>query len=311
MDKEQAKFILESFRPDGADATDADFAEALELAASDRELGEWLADERAADAEFAMALGELEIPEQLRQNIFNVMHGGFSEDPEIDRELDVLFQDGLADVEPPEGLREQILTAMSVQAGGDKVTAMPERKKARGFRFFRMASVAAALILGVFMALQMTKNLDGLIDSYDVQMEVGEVLNATDFSVDHPGKSVNELNTWLVNHQVPSAEVLPAGIRDLEAVGCKKVRLPGEKHASLVCFKGGPTGSVHLIVMENKYVRDNKDLPLIDQVKKDDCYHCSATDWNVIRWRDEKQTYVLLARHSGGKKQKNEMLRYF
>ena len=29
MDREQAKFILQSFRPDGADASDADFAEAF------------------------------------------------------------------------------------------------------------------------------------------------------------------------------------------------------------------------------------------------------------------------------------------
>ena len=60
MDKEQAKFILQSFRPDGADASDADFAEALEFAARDRELGEWLASERAADAQFANALGHTE-----------------------------------------------------------------------------------------------------------------------------------------------------------------------------------------------------------------------------------------------------------
>ena len=29
MDKQEAKFILQSFRPDGADAGDADFADAL------------------------------------------------------------------------------------------------------------------------------------------------------------------------------------------------------------------------------------------------------------------------------------------
>ena len=55
MDKEQAKFILQSFRPDGADAQDPDFAEALALAAQDRELGDWLASERAQDAAFAAA----------------------------------------------------------------------------------------------------------------------------------------------------------------------------------------------------------------------------------------------------------------
>ncbi len=39
MDKERAKFVLQSFRPDGADVDDIDFAEALVLATKDRELG--------------------------------------------------------------------------------------------------------------------------------------------------------------------------------------------------------------------------------------------------------------------------------
>ena len=53
MDKEQAKFILESFRPDGADAHDETFAAALQLAVEDRDLCEWLTHERSTDAKFA------------------------------------------------------------------------------------------------------------------------------------------------------------------------------------------------------------------------------------------------------------------
>ncbi len=53
MDKEEARFILRCFRPDGADAENPDFAQALGWAAKDRELGEWLARERACDAGFA------------------------------------------------------------------------------------------------------------------------------------------------------------------------------------------------------------------------------------------------------------------
>ncbi len=69
MDNEQARFILRSFRPDGADAGDPDFAEALKLAMENRELGEWLASERAFDAEFANALGTVDLPENLREDI--------------------------------------------------------------------------------------------------------------------------------------------------------------------------------------------------------------------------------------------------
>jgi len=59
MDKEEARFILRCFRPDGADAENPDFAEALAWAAKDRELGEWLARERARDADFASALSSV------------------------------------------------------------------------------------------------------------------------------------------------------------------------------------------------------------------------------------------------------------
>ncbi|MEI7928288.1 MAG: hypothetical protein WCH40_07030 [Verrucomicrobiales bacterium] len=59
MNKEQARFILHSFRPDGADAADSDFAQALHLAAEDRELGEWLARERARDAEVSRGIVHL------------------------------------------------------------------------------------------------------------------------------------------------------------------------------------------------------------------------------------------------------------
>ena len=46
MDREQARFILQSLRPDGTDVASADFEEALIVAAQDSVLGEWLAAER-------------------------------------------------------------------------------------------------------------------------------------------------------------------------------------------------------------------------------------------------------------------------
>ena len=75
MDREQARFVLQSFRPDGADAGDPDFAEALKLALENRELGEWLASERAFDAEFAIALSSVDLPGNLREDIFACLAG--------------------------------------------------------------------------------------------------------------------------------------------------------------------------------------------------------------------------------------------
>lgn len=309
MDKEQAKFILQSFRPDGADASNKDFKEALELATRDRELGAWLAEERATDAGFAEALGHVEIPEQLRQDILAVMHGEQASDPELDQEMDALFQDSLADVEPPEGLRDQILTAMQVQqSGASNVTQMPSARRKSPRRFFSIAAIAAALVLGAFLAVQVTGNRDhGPLASYEVQQTAGNLLNAS-FQLDERSPDVNELNTWLVSHEMPSASDLPEPLRKMKSIGCKKIKLPGDKVASLVCFTTDSGGRVHLIIVRNTDLSDDN-LPTKDKVKESDCYHCPTTDWNVARWKDSKHTFILMSKQDEA--QKNDMLRYF
>ncbi len=307
MDKEQAKFILQSFRPDGADASDADFAEALELAASDRELGEWLADERAADAEFAAALSYVEIPEELRQQILSVMHGEKLGDPELDQEFDSLLQDGFADVQPPEGLRDQILAAMEVQLGGGKVTAMPSARSGNMRRFLSVAAVAAAIVLGVFVAFQVTSNDDERLASYEVQQAAGNLLNAN-FQLDEKSDNIVNINRWLVSKDLPSTTRLPARLQKMKSMGCKMIKLPGDKRASMVCFTEDSGGSVHLVIIKNEDVKD-AELPTMDKVREDDCYHCPKTDWNVARWKDSEHTFILMARNQKGRK--NELLRYF
>ncbi|MFK7909117.1 MAG: hypothetical protein AB8F34_00800 [Akkermansiaceae bacterium] len=307
MDNEKAKFILQSFRPDGADASDADFAEALEHAARDRELGEWLAAERAADAQFASALGLVEIPEELRQHILSVMRGEKPGDPELDREMDALLQSGLADVQPPEGLRDQILAAMTIQSEDKKVTPMPTKKTISIRRFLSVASVAAALVLGVFLALQLTSDDDKLLATYDVQQTAGQLLNAK-FQFDEKSENIANINTWLVSNDLPSSTQLPSGLKELKSMGCKKIILPGDKFASLVCFSSDSEGSVHLVIVKNEDVKDS-DLPAMDKVREEDCYHCPKTDWNVARWKDSEHTFILMSRNE--KARKNELLRYF
>ena len=308
MDKEQAQFILQSFRPDGADASNADFTEALELAARDRELGAWLAAERAADAEFAAALNYVEIPEELRQHILAVMHGEKPGDPELEKEMDILFQGGLADVEPPAGLRDQILAVMHVQQDEAKVTHFPAAQVNRSRRFLRVAAVAAALVLGAFLALQITETGDNnRVATYEAQLAVGEFLNA-DFQLDQKGENISNINTWLISHNLPAPSALPSRLKSMKSLGCKEIILPGDKRASLVCFSADSGGSVHLIVLKNEDVEDS-DLPAMDKVREKDCYHCPKTDWHVARWQDREHTFILMSRCQ--KSGKSELLRYF
>ena len=313
MDKEQAKFILCSFRPDGQDSTDADFKEALQLAVEDRGLGEWLADERAADAEFAAALCEIEIPEQLRLSLLAVMRGESPEDPSLHKEMDNLLSGALAGVEPPSGLRDQIIAAMEVEKTARNQEA--ESKVIPGVfnrrKWLGVAAVAAALVLGAFLAFQV--NIGGetkTLASYEIQQTAGRVLNAG-ITFDMADSNSTHLTSWLAEHKLPtlaSVSELPPGLRGMKSRGCKKIKLAGGKVASMVCFVVGEKKTAHLVIVNNEDVSD-LDLPSTDRVSISDCYNCSVTQYNVVRWRDDKHTFILLAKADAVSK--SELINYF
>ena len=69
MDKYNARFVLQSIRPNGADATEPEFAEALEAARIDPELGSQFAAEQAMDRIIASKLAALPVPDGLCDSI--------------------------------------------------------------------------------------------------------------------------------------------------------------------------------------------------------------------------------------------------
>jgi hypothetical protein len=69
MNNEEAKFILQGYRPNGADADDATFRTALDQAKSDPALGQWFARQQAFDAAVSAKLAEVRPPAELRTAI--------------------------------------------------------------------------------------------------------------------------------------------------------------------------------------------------------------------------------------------------
>jgi hypothetical protein len=69
MNSQQAKFILQGYRPDGADAADETFADALAQARQDAELGQWLAKSTAFDRVVVAKLNDVRPPVGLREAI--------------------------------------------------------------------------------------------------------------------------------------------------------------------------------------------------------------------------------------------------
>lgn len=297
MDKEQAKFVLQSFRPDGADAQAPEFAEALALAVADRELGDWLAEERATDAAFAALLSEVEIPDDLRESIVAIL-AGESLSGEL-TDFDAGMAGALSSVRAPDGLRDQILAAMEVSAGG-KVTPLPKSAPRRVSRWLTSAAVAAAVVLGAFLALKVPSGSDGLVQihpdgpltpSVIEQASIRMFEGLRPVSLDYRRDELNVVNEWLSRQALPEPATLPAKLTGAPTVGCKKV-LFGERPASLVCVRFD--GEVlHLFVFNLEDVEGA--LPTIDQR---DCHGCRKSGWAMATWKDEDRAMFLLGKMS-------------
>lgn len=69
MNRDEAKYLLSACRPDGQDASDPQFREALELLKIDPELARWFAEERALDRVIAAKLAAFPVPPQLKHQL--------------------------------------------------------------------------------------------------------------------------------------------------------------------------------------------------------------------------------------------------
>lgn len=282
MDKERARLILRSYRPDGADAADPDFAEALHLAAADRELGEWLARERAQDAEFSEALARVEIPESLREEILFGLAAERGEAVPPHDEMDRAFIAALSDVHPPEELRAEILAAMSP----DKVVKGP-------FPWFRLAlPLAAAAGFALAFLGNNGKQVppDGKIAKVQVEaIEAGfiKTFKAPDFSLEKQNPDHEAMFSHLRERGLPCPgnTPVPSGLKNVPSLGCRELVIDG-KRGSLVCFNRGADGIVHLILFRREDVSSEvpvDGLPRFDQ----------SGGWAVASWGTADTVFIL------------------
>jgi hypothetical protein len=283
MDKERAKFVLCSFRPDGADALDGDFAEALQMATGDRELGEWLMRERAFDAEFAEALARVELPEGLRESILLAMvtdGGGF---PKVDLEGERIMIRAMAEIEVPAGLRGQILEAM-------ERTVNVERGNF-GWKRFAIPLAAAAGIALAFVFVEgksPEKFVQGTstISIGAVQSGFVRTFESPIFSLDQEDEQAPHLMSYLRGKGLPCGKgYLPPGLIGVKGLGCRELVIEG-KRGSLLCFDDAG-GSVHLVIFRRQDVGcklPDMSNPVIQQ----------AGHWAEASWVSGDFVFVLL-----------------
>jgi hypothetical protein len=286
MDKERARFVLRSFRPDGADSDDVDFAEALRLATNDRELGEWLMRERAFDAEFAEALARVELPEGLREKVFLAMvqdGGGF---PQADSAFDTTMISALPGIKVPAGLRESVIAAMEQTA---KIERGAFGWKRVGIPLAAAAGIALAFLLvdGGQPGNTVVKNDPAKIGIEAVQAGFVRIHDSPIFSLDQETPDMPHLISYLREKGLPcGGGYLPPGLKGVRSLGCRELVIDG-KRGSLICFDTD-NGTVHLVIFRRTDVADElpeMDHPAIEQ----------SGDWAKACWRKEKYAFSMMA----------------
>ncbi len=297
MDREKAKFILQSYRPDGADAGDPHCTEALKFAAEDRELGSWLADERAHDAMFAEALNSVDIPAGLKDEILSVIDNDLTI-PE-DLEFDSIFSGALMDVQPPSGLRDQIISAMEIEKAEAEATVEPEKVVKFPKKWFNLTAIAALLMFGaVFMFSQLPNEGDeNRVALHNIQIDSGNLINAS-HEVEYAQDSLGKVNEWLVNEGLPEASSVPNGLisEDTHTNGGRRLKLDNGVEASMIFFEKKDTGNFYLMVLEADSVKNADKISGISQMTIKRCSTCPVTRFNVTSWKDADKVYMLLSK---------------
>jgi hypothetical protein len=284
MDKEQARFILRSFRPDGADVDNRDFGEALAMAARDRELGEWLVAERAFDASFAAALTSIDLPQSLRDDILGCLAASRGDYPQAADANDTAMIGALASIQVPSALRGQILSAM-------ERSLSPAVSRKPSWRRFSIPMAAAA---GIALALFLTRResvdkpiaAKGPVSVDVVQAGFIRTYESPIFSLDMQREDHRELVKHLKSRKLPCPNRLPPGLAKVKGIGCRELIIDG-KRGSLVCYDERENGVVHLVIFRREDVYG--EIPARDQAN-----FSQHGSWAAARWGDDQHVFILI-----------------
>ena len=295
MDKEQARFILRSFRPDGADAGDQDFAEALTLALENRELGEWLASERAFDGAFANALASVDLPENLRADILACLAFKRGDFPQAEDATDASWIGAMASIQPPANLRSDILAAMSRTVKQESLSETPVTKGK--ISIFRRAAIPLAAAAGIALAFLITRPekppSPNKIPIETVQASFVKSYESIFFRLETKDPQPAVLIQHLKDRSLPCPSSLPPGLEKVAGLGCRELVIDG-KRGSLICFNLGADGYVHMVIFR----REDLEGTFPDMAHPE---LAKSGEWSTARWQNGDHVFLLLEKGQGEK----------
>jgi anti-sigma factor RsiW len=217
MNREEAKLILQSYRPGGQDAGDPQFAEALALAKQDAGLAAWFAQQQKFDAQVSREIKSLPMPFDLRAKIL-----------------------------ARENLPRQKIVELPAPAWWRGL-----------FSFNSPASwVMAAAILILCCLAVFLKQTEGsaVFADYSAQM-VSAAMNDTNH-VAVENKDMKQIVNWLAEHHGENKFVLPVALNgDSGLMGCRVLDWHGQK-VSMLCYGLSGMGHVDLFVAKANVFSD-------------------------------------------------------
>ena len=307
MDREQARFILQSLRPDGTDEESADFEEALGVASKDAALGAWLSAERKRDAAIAATFEDIPVPASLPEDILAALRlekgsRASSEDLAADqaglREVRSPVQVGAAD--------EKQMTVLKVEVAGRAsgltspgysldYTSSGERKEG----MMKVVLLTGLLVVGAFAAFELTSsNPDSMASGREPMtlQALGRealVVVSQELPFELQGNGLYGYQDWIRAEGGPRFDfmALPRKISGGQLLGCR-VSTVGEARAAHLCFEVENV-PVHVFVVPTMPV---KDAPSGWRVAAD-CWTCPETGVAVVAQRLESRIWFFLSEH--------------
>ena len=262
MDNEQARFILSAYRAGGQDASDSQFAEALEQARRDPQLAQWLAGETALDAAISTSLKSIPVPAGLKAAILA----------------------GQKIVHPQPWWRRRIhpaaaAAALAITAATIGYLAIREPAGSRAdFKGFT-EDITEHIGSGDGMLLRQPKI---------VQTEMGFYLGPG-YRPRYRSASIGDIRHWLDQNNGHGNCAIPSRLQGFPNLGCGVMVWRG-RPVTLISFQAGSriqSPKVHLAVISSA---DLTDPPARGRLRFHDHQECTTASWS-----DGNFTYVLMA----------------
>jgi hypothetical protein len=168
-------------------------------------------------------------------------------DPELarwwvaDQEVDDAIATQLASVPVPAELKARVISHAEPQAA-------PQSRWRRSALFAAAAIVVLAVLFGLWK-----RPFKPAASLTDYRAEMVRFFNVWQ-PLDLETNNLTDINRFLAKSGAPSGFDIPQPLRDLEPIGCTKLRFRGEDVA-VICFKRGNGKVAHLFVINRKAIQ--------------------------------------------------------